>query len=200
MKSLTLGCLLALFLATSFAADLPGDSIYRVDVSLQTASGTSATLASLRGRPLLVTLFYSQCSSVCPLVTVRLQEIDRHLAPQTRPNVRVLMLSLDSTRDTPQALEVFRQEHHIEDPRWIVARAEPADVRTLAAVLGVRYRELPDQSINHSAVIALVDRDGVIRARTDEVRGADTAFLRQVRSIAAEAETNPRGRERARPR
>ena len=198
MKRLALGYLLVLSMVTAFAAELPGDSIYRLDVSLQRSDGTIAALSTLRGKPLLITLFYSQCSSVCPMVTLRLQDIDRHLSARARQNMTILMLSLDPERDSPQALDTFRKEHHIDDPRWIIARASPSDVRPLAAVLGVRYRQLPDQSFNHSSLIALTDQDGVIKARLEGVGAAEPAFLRQVQSIAASVRASPPDRERAR--
>jgi len=184
-KMLLLGWLVALCVGTAVAAAPPGDSLYQLDIPLQASDGTTVTLSQMRGKPLLVTLFYSQCSSVCPMITARLQSIESQITARDRHNVTILMISLDSERDTPQALATFRHEHHIEGSNWIVARADADDVRALAAVLGIRYRELPDHSFNHSAVIALVDRDGVIKARADGVLGADAAFVQQVRSIAA---------------
>jgi protein SCO1/2 len=119
------------------------------------------------------------------MITARLQSIESQITARNRHNVTVLMISLDAERDTPQTLATFKHEHHIEGSNWIVARASAEDVRALAAVLGVRYRQLPDHSFNHSAVIALIDRDGVIKASADGVLGADALFVRQVQSIAA---------------
>ena len=184
-KMLLLGWLVALCVGTAVAAALPGDSLYQLDIPLQASDGTTTTLSQMRGRPLLVTLFYSQCSSVCPMITARLQSIESQITARNRHNVTILMVSLDAERDSPQSLATFKHEHHIEGANWVVARAEAQDVRALAAILGVRYRELPDHSFNHSAVIALVDRDGVIRARADGVSGADADFVRQVQSSAA---------------
>ena len=119
-------CLICLFMTAALAEELPGDSLYRLQIPLQTADGRTVALADLRGKPILITLFYSQCSSVCPMITVQLQNIDRHLTQKARHNLTILMLSLDSDRDTPQALQTFKQDHHIDDPRWIVARASAA--------------------------------------------------------------------------
>src|SRR5262249_19214185 len=59
------------------AARLPGDSLYQLQVPLESSDGTPMSLASLRGKPLLVTLFYNNCSSVCPMLTAQLQTIER---------------------------------------------------------------------------------------------------------------------------
>jgi cytochrome oxidase Cu insertion factor (SCO1/SenC/PrrC family) len=171
------------FAAEDDGARLPTDSLYQLQVPLQSSDGTAMTLASLRGKPLLVTLFYNNCTSVCPMLTAQLQNIERQLAPKTRGNITILMVSLDPTHDTAQALQRFKREHHVDGPNWVVARADAADVRVLAAALGIQYRELPDHSFNHSTVITLADRDGRVAARSVGPRAVDTVFLRRVRAI-----------------
>jgi len=92
---------------------------------------------------------------------------------------------LDAQHDTPAVLSDFRLRHHIRDARWTVARTSPDNVRLLAAVLGVRYRKLPDQSFNHSTVIALADHEGVIQVKTAGVLADDTALVTAANSMPA---------------
>jgi protein SCO1/2 len=61
-----------------------------------------------------------------------------------------------------------------------LARAEESDVRELAAVLGIRYRQLPSGVFSHSAVITLLDADGIVRARTENLQTLDPDFMRAV--------------------
>ena len=171
------------------AAPLAGDSLYQLDIPLQTADGQKLALSSFRGSPLLVTMFYSHCTSVCPMLTSELQDMYGHLTPPQRARLHVLMVSFDAERDTPAELTAFKVQHSIREAGWVIARASGEDVRALAAVLGIRYRELADQSFNHSAVIAIADSDGVIRGRTTELRG-DPAFLALVRHLSSAASTN----------
>lgn len=167
---------------------VPGDSLFQLPVTLQSADGTEFNLADLRGQPLVVTMFYSHCTSVCPLVTAELQRLLASLSPAERQQIRVLMVSFDSLRDSPEALRAFKTEHHIQEPNWIIARASAGDVRLLSAAFGIRYRELPDHTFNHSATILLTDRDGTERARTSELTAPDAAFVNAVRAqIAARA-------------
>jgi protein SCO1/2 len=158
-------------------ASIPGASLYQLSLTLEAADGSTHTLAELRGKPLLLAMFYSHCTSVCPLLTTQLQRLTRALTPDERQKLRVLMVSFDSKRDTPAALSEFKALHHIDDGNWLVTRGSAGDVRTLAAALGIRYRELPDQGFSHSAVITLLDAAGVARARTQTIAGEDPAFL-----------------------
>ena len=172
------------------AAPLPGDSLYQLHVSLEDADGSKRLLSELRGQPLLVTMFYSHCTTVCPLITAELQNIDHRLTPQQRAGIRVLMISFDTKRDTPTELRNFERQHQIHDPRWIVARASANDVRLVAAVLSIRYRQLPDHSFNHSAVISLADRDSVVRASALGEQAADASFMATVQSLSAAGSAN----------
>jgi protein SCO1/2 len=162
-----------------------GDSLYQLPVALQIADGRTVEFADLRGKPLLVTMFYSHCSSVCPLLTAQVQRLVSELTPAERQQILILMVSFDSLRDTPEVLTDFKAEHHIQDPNWIIARASASDVRALAAALGIRYRELSDHTFNHSAIISVTDRGGTVRARTSEMTGPDAAFIGALRAQVA---------------
>ena len=112
-------------------------------------------------------------------------EDGERLGPDDRQQIRVLMVSFDAVRDTPDVLSAFKAEHHIQESNWIVAHASADDVRALAAALGIRYRELPDHTFNHSALISLADREGIVRARTGELAARDDAFMRAIHEQAA---------------
>jgi len=167
---------------------VPGGSVYNLKMSLETSRGESVTLDSFRGQPLLITMFYAQCTSICPLTTVTMQRIDLALTPEERARLRVLMVSLDPEHDTPTALRTFAGQHHVEDPRWTIALAKPGDVRLLAAALGIRYRPLPDGTFNHSAVISILDNEGTVLASSASVTAQDSNFQQVVeRAVAAHA-------------
>jgi len=173
------------------AAGIPGDSLYQLPVALQTAEGKTIKIADLRGQPLVVTMFYSHCTSVCPLLTAQVQRLVSQLSPAEQQRIQILMVSFDAVRDTPEALSGFKAEHHIREANWIVARASANDVRALAAALGIRYRELADHTFNHSAIISVTDRDGTVRARTSELTGPDDTFVTALRARIAVTSQQP---------
>jgi protein SCO1/2 len=169
--------------AAEAPAALPGGSLYQLGVGLDTAGGGRVALESLRGAPVVVTMFYSTCTSVCPMLTLQMQRIAAALDERQRARVRFLMVSIDAERDTPARLEEFVAEHHLARPPFVVAHATAGDVRAIAAALGIRYRQLPDLSFSHSSVITLLDRDGVPAARTQTLAGDDPDFLASLRAL-----------------
>jgi protein SCO1/2 len=159
---------------------LPGESVYQLPMSLTDQNGKITMLAALRGQPVLVAMFYTSCDNVCPMIAWQMRRIEKALPEAERARLRVLMVSFDPARDTPAALRRFADAQKVDPSRWVVARAEENEVRDLAAVLGIRYRELDNGVFNHSSVITLLDADGMIRARTSDLKNVDEEFVRTV--------------------
>ena len=178
-RALLLGTLAALALPAAAAA-LPGDSIYQLDASLVDQRGQRFTLASRRGEPTLVSMFYSSCQMVCPMIIETIQATLRALPPEEAAGVRVLLVSFDPARDTVPVLAQTAQARGC-DARWTLARAEEPTARAIAAVLGIQYRRLASGEFNHSSVIELLDRDGRIAAKTAQLGAVDATFVKAIR-------------------
>ena len=60
-------------------------------------------------------------------------------------------------------------------------------MRAAAGVLGIRYRELADGEFNHTSELVLLDAEGRIVARTDQVgTRPDPRFLAATRALLAD--------------
>ena len=167
------------------APALPGDSVYQLQVELTTQDGSARRLVEMRGHPVLIAMFYASCGGVCPTIAFTMRRMEAALTPGERDALRSVMVSFDPERDNREALAEFARVNKLEDPRWIVARTPEPTVRNLAAVLVVRYRKLPDQTFSHSTIIALLDADGVIRARTAKLSELDPDFMRTLSETIA---------------
>lgn len=159
-------------------AAIPDDSVYRLRVALTDQSGHAAALDRYQGQPVMVSMFYASCPHVCPMLIATAQRLERELPEAQRGRLRVLMVSLDPRRDTPEKLRELAQRHNVDLSRWTFARAEAADVRRLAAVLNIQYRELPDGEFSHATVITLLRPDGRIEAQTSSLMRPDADFKR----------------------
>lgn len=180
---------LALVLVLAFGgaahAATPDDSVYQLPLALTDQAGANAALDRYRGSPVLVSMFYASCPHVCPMLIATTQRLERELPEAGRGRLRVLMVSLDPARDTPPKLAELARRHNADLSRWTFARAAADDVRRLAAVLGIQYRQLPDGEFNHSSVISLLDPEGRIVARTRAMLRPDPAFQEALRAATA---------------
>lgn len=161
-----------------------GDSLYQLSMKLTDQRGQPTTLDAFRGHPVIVSMFYGSCPAACPLLVSNVKALEGSLDPETRAAVRILLVSFDPRNDTPAALGRFAEERGIDGSRWTLASASDAQVRTLAAVLGIKYRRLPDGGFNHTSTVLLLDRDGRIEGRYDGLQLTGTQAATQLARLA----------------
>jgi len=166
---------------TAAAAELPGASVYRLDIVLVDQEGHGFRLGERRAKPVLVSMFYTSCQYVCPLIIDSLRKTQAALARDGGAKIDVLLVSFDPQRDTPARLKQVFAERKL-DASWTLARTDAASVRKLAAVLDIQYRALANGDLNHSSAITLLAGDGRILARTDKLGEVDAEFVDKVRA------------------
>lgn len=186
MHRFLLACLATLLALPAFAGkpaptELPRDSLYQLTLPLTDQHGARFDWRTLRGSPRVVGMFYTSCQYTCPLIVESGKAIQKQLTPAQRDRLGLVLISMDPARDTPQALQHVADRHRV-DAHWTLATPRAADVRAVAGVLGVRYRQLADGEFNHTAALVLLDADGRELARTDNIGTVpDPAFVAAVR-------------------
>ena len=169
------------------STELPGDSVYQLDLPLLDQDGKAMAFASLRGRPRLITMFYSSCPYMCPLIIDTARMTERELDEAQRVKLAVLMVSFDTERDDPAALKALAEKRKIDTGRWTLARTDAGNVRKLAAILGIQYRQLDGGDFNHTSVLILLDAEGRIAARSEVMGKIDPAFVDAIRRVLVES-------------
>jgi len=160
---------------------LPSDSVYHLQVSVEDQNGVITGLDRYKGQPVLVTMFYTSCPHVCPMLISTIELTESKLSAAERADLRVLTISIDPERDTPETLLETLERHSTDTSRWSMVRSEPGDLRTIAGVFGIKYKKLPDGEFNHTARIVLLDRDGTQVASTDQLGRHDAVFLEAIK-------------------
>jgi protein SCO1/2 len=161
---------------------LPPDSVYNLQVPLEDQSGEMTGLDRYRGSPVLITMFYASCPHVCPMLISTIKLTESKLSEDERADLRVLTISIDPQRDTPEKLRETMDRYSVNRDRWSMVRPKPADLRAIAGVFGIRYRQLPDGEFNHTTRIILLDRDGTQVATTEKLGRHDEAFVQALRT------------------
>ena len=167
-------------LATSDDA-LPPDSIYHLSVELEDQDANVAGLDQFKGQPVLVTMFYANCPHVCPLIVSTIKFTESKLSEDERAGLRVLTISIDPERDTPKILRETMDRHSVDESRWNMVRPKPEDLRAIAGVLSIKYKQLPNGEFNHSTKIILIDRNGRPVAVTENLGRHDPQLLQAIR-------------------
>ncbi len=168
--------LLGALLVTS-AAGANEASLHDFDVVFNDQAGAKTTFARFEGTPVLVTMFYGNCAYACPMLVSRMRRLEAKVPEADRAKLRMVLVTFDPKRDSVAALSKLHEAYGL-DERWHFLRVDDADaVQELAAILGVKYRFMPDGTINHSSVITLLDGGGGVKARMDGMDLPDDTLL-----------------------
>jgi len=161
---------------------LPPNSVYNLQVPVEDQFGEITGLDRYKGQPVLITMFYASCPHVCPMLISTIKLTESKLSDEERADLRVLTISIDPKRDTPEKLRETIERHSVDATRWSMVRPDPGDLRTIAGVFGVKYKQLPDGEFSHTTRIVLLDREGTQVASSEQLGRPDTAFLEAIRT------------------
>lgn len=132
------------------------------DLALTGADGGRITLAHFRGKPLLVSLVYTGCADVCPLVIENLAAANS-VAEATfgRGSFNILTVGFDTKRDTPDRMRSFARQHHAGGENWLFAAADAATIDRLASAVGFDFAASAG-GFDHPAQVTVVDKEGSV--------------------------------------
>ncbi|MFM8322811.1 MAG: SCO family protein [Chloroflexota bacterium] len=130
--------------------------------------GQRLTNEDLRGKLVLYTFFYTHCPpEACAAQNRVMGDVQRRLGEleQAGVPVRLVSVSVDTERDTPQALSEYARAAGADPQVWRFASA--GDPRLLKTVVGggfeVFYQPQPDGAFQLDPVFVLVDGWGLVR-------------------------------------
>jgi len=137
------------------------------DFELTDQSGKPFRFSSLRGTPTLVFFGFTHCPSICPAAMRDLRILTESLRKAGDRVPRVVMISVDGERDTPEVMRAYLERVSRD---FIGLTGDPSRVRDIAAQFSaVFFKGLPSDSsgnydVQHTSMIHLVDGQGVLRA------------------------------------
>lgn len=126
--------------------------------------GKPVTAADFRGKYVMLYFGYTHCPDVCPLTLVHLHQVMQKLGKQA-DKVRILFVSVDPARDTPQVLHQYVTAF---DPRIVGVTGTPEQITAMAK----RYRAAfnvdakqpnGDYEVSHSSGIYIFGPQGHAR-------------------------------------
>ena len=124
--------------------------------------GRPVSLASFRGKPLLVSFIYTGCFQVCPTTTRSLQETVEGLQKSVGPQqFNVVSIGFNQPADSPQALKAFATQFGIRQPNWEFLSPPAAIVPALARDFGFVFQPSP-AGFDHVLQVSILDARGRI--------------------------------------
>jgi protein SCO1/2 len=171
------------------------------DFSLIERSGRSVTLADLLGKVWVANFIYTQCTETCPTQSLEVSRLQAEFA--TEPDLRLVSITVDPERDTPEVLAEYAERYQADPERWlfltgpkraiyrlaadgfklsVVDPDDPKQTSHLLRFLGPRLAFATHGSkglVLHSSRFVLVDRQARLRAYHHPTEPESLERLRQ---------------------
>lgn len=152
--------------------------------TLTTQSGTKLSDSDLKGEPFAVFFGFTHCPEVCPTTLWEMSEALKALGPDA-DKLKVLFISIDPTRDDPEALALYLQSF---DPRIVGLTGSEEEIGTVAASYRAYWRKVPtgdgDYTMDHTASVLMLDRRGDFAGTISYGENPDTAIAKLKRLAA----------------
>jgi protein SCO1/2 len=124
------------------------------------SKGRTVQLDELRGRPLVVSLIYTSCSHICPMITQRVRAaVDEARRVIGGERFNVITVGFDTRNDTPMRMAAFARAQGADAPNWLFLSGEDKTVAALAADLGFTYAASAG-GYQHVSQTTIVDSNG----------------------------------------
>jgi protein SCO1 len=131
------------------------------DITLTDQHGSSVSLASLKGKPVLFDFFYTTCPGPCLMLTARMRRIANELGPALGNKAWLVSVTVDPEHDHVPQLADYTKEQGVADNRgWLFLTGTPQQIDQVMARFKLRRQRESDGSVDHVLEFFLVGPDG----------------------------------------
>jgi len=141
--------------------------------------GRPVSLASLRGKVVLMTFLDPVCTTDCPLIAQEFRDADRLLGARASGVTLVAIVTNPLYYTAPYVQAFDRQEQMNGLRNWLYLTGSPAKLRPIWANYGISADVAPGgQMIAHNDLAFVIDGDGRIRTELNMDPGPGSASSR----------------------
>lgn len=157
------------------------------DFTLTERSGQTLGLSSFAGKVWVADFFYTTCPGPCPMLTSRLSDVQKALGEE--PDVRLVSISVDPEKDTPDVLKLYAERFKASE-RWLFFTGKKDAIYSLARdgfKLPIAEATAEGAPITHTTRLILVDKTGTVRGFYEGGNEAGVQeLIRDIRRLLAE--------------
>ncbi|MBV9739332.1 MAG: SCO family protein [Hyphomicrobiales bacterium] len=151
---------------------------------LASSSGGELSSEELKGKPFLVFFGYTHCPDICPETVSDVSTWLDALGPEGK-DVKALFISIDPERDSVASMKDYLSSF---SDRIVGLTGTPDEIAQVAREYRVYYAKHPtkdgDYTMDHSAVIYLMDRSGKLAGTLTYDEKKETAIAKLKRLLA----------------
>ena len=134
------------------------------ELSLTNQDGQAVAVDQLKDQWSLLFFGYTFCPDICPATLAQLRQLQGLLPEETRANLRIVLVTVDPNRDTPEQLKKYLDYF---DAGFIGLTGEEATLQKLANAVSIPYipadTSKENYTVDHSGNLVIIGPDGTQR-------------------------------------
>ncbi|PTS82320.1 cytochrome c oxidase assembly protein [Pseudomonas sp. HMWF032] len=131
------------------------------ELSLTNQDGQAVAVDQLKDQWSLLFFGYTFCPDICPATLAQLRQLQGQLPPETLAKLRIVLVTVDPNRDTPEQLKKYLDYF---DAGFIGLTAEQATIQKLANAVSIPFipadTSQENYTVDHSGNLVLIGPDG----------------------------------------
>jgi protein SCO1/2 len=134
------------------------------ELSLTNQDGHAVAVDQLKDQWSLLFFGYTFCPDICPATLAQLRQLQGQLPPETLSKLRIVLVTVDPNRDTPEQLKKYLDYF---DAGFIGLTGEEATLQKLANAVSIPYipadTSKENYTVDHSGNLVIIGPDGTQR-------------------------------------
>ena len=120
---------------------------YFTDTQLLTQDGEEVRFYSdvLKDQIVVINFMFTSCQGACPMMTQKLRVARDQLDSEVADKILFVSISIDPTRDTPEAMRNFAEKQHA-DGNWVFLTGAQENIDLVVKKLGQYYPDVDEHS------------------------------------------------------
>ncbi|MGB4074034.1 SCO family protein [Pseudomonas sp.] len=131
------------------------------ELSLTNQDGQTVAVDQLKDQWSLLFFGYTFCPDICPATLAQLRQLQGQLPPETLAKLRIVLVTVDPHRDTPEQLKKYLDYF---DAGFIGLTGEQATLQKLANGVSIPYipadTSKENYTVDHSGNLVIIGPDG----------------------------------------
>ncbi|MCR4297902.1 MAG: SCO family protein [Gallionella sp.] len=132
------------------------------DYTFTDRSGRAVRLSDYRGKPLVISMIYTQCPIICATTTRSLSALKLSQDALGADSFGVLTVGFDAENDTPEAMGDFARRMDINLPNWEFVSADQDTIKKLSKDLGFVFFPSAEGGFSHITQTTYIDKQGKV--------------------------------------
>ncbi|WP_437879640.1 SCO family protein [Pseudomonas sp. LRF_L74] len=134
------------------------------DIGLTNQDAAPVQVNALKDQWSLLFFGYTFCPDICPATLAQVRQLRSQLKPEDQARLRVVLVSVDPSRDTPTQLKQYLGYF---DPSFIGLTGETDKIQALASAVSIPFipadTSKPGYTVDHSGNLVVLGPDGTQR-------------------------------------